>query len=154
MIEILQKQEALLQFSKFTNADALHIGNAIAEHAKNQGKAVAIEIVVNGWTLFLHCMDGTSPENIRWMRRKRNFLEYRRTSSLLGQKLMESKNKTMQSIFLDEADYSDRGGAFPIRIGEQIVGSIIVSGLPDVEDHQMVVDVLTTCLGREVLSIL
>jgi len=154
MIDILKKQEEALQFDRFTNDDALRIGNAIVQYAAYKNKAVAIEIVVNGWTLFLFCMEGTRPENIRWMRRKRNFLEYRRTSSLLGQKLMVEQNRTMSDIFLDEADYSDRGGAFPIRIGNQVVGSITVSGLPDVEDHQMAADVLASYLGREIVSIL
>ena len=154
MIDILKKQEEVLRFDKFTNDDALHIGNAIVQHAANKDKVVATEIVVNGWTLFMFCMEGTSPANTRWLRRKRNFLEYRRTSSLLGQKLMEEQKRTMSDVFLDENDYSDRGGAFPIRIGNQVIGSITVSGLPDVEDHQMVADVLASYLRREIKSIL
>ena len=154
MIEILQKHEELLRFKSFTNDDALCIGNSIVKYAQSHGKAVAIEIVVNGWPLFLHCMEGTKPENIRWMRRKRNFLEYRRTSSLLGHKILESQSRTFQDIALDDFEYSDKGGAFPIWIGGQIVGSVTVSGLPHMEDHQMVVDVLASYLGCEVPSIL
>ena len=154
MIEIIQEQEELLQFQSFSNDDALHIGNSIVQHAQKKGKTVAVEIVVNGWTVFFFAMEGTSPENNRWLRRKRNFLEYRHTSSLLGQKLIEMQGKDLRELALDEADYSERGGAFPIRIGGLVVGSITVSGLPDVEDHQMVADVLAVYLNRKVPSIL
>ena len=154
MIDIIKRQEETLRFDSFSNDDALRIGNAVVKYATSKNKAVATEIVVNGWTQFLFCMEGTSPANIRWLKRKRNFLEYRRTSSLLGQKLMEEQNRTMSGIFLDENEYSDRGGAFPIRIGNQVIGSITVSGLPDVEDHQMVADVLASYLECEIESIL
>jgi len=154
MIEILQKHEELLRFDDFTNDDALCIGQAIVQYARNRGKVVAIEIVLNGWTVFLFAMNGTSPEHNRWLRRKRNFLEYRRTSSLLGQKIMESQEQTWRDLVLDEANYSEKGGAFPIIIGNQFVGSITVCGLTETEDHQMVADVLASYLQREIPSIL
>lgn len=154
MIQILKQQEEALEFDAFSNEDAFEIGVLLVEYAKAKQVAVAIEIVVNGWPVFLHAMQGTRPENNRWLRRKRNFLEYRHTSSLLGQQMLLVQNKTLHDLALDESEYSDKGGSFPIRIVGQVIGSITVSGRPDTEDHQLVVDVLGKYLKKTVPSIL
>jgi uncharacterized protein (UPF0303 family) len=51
-------------------------------------------------------------------------------------------------------EYTVSGGAFPINLRGRVVGSIIVSGLPDIEDHQTVVDALSAYLGKSVPSVL
>jgi uncharacterized protein (UPF0303 family) len=50
---------------------------------------------------------------------------------------------------LDPASYAAHGGAFPILIrGTGCVGTVAVSGLPQVEDHRFVVDQLEKFLTR------
>jgi len=154
MIQILKQQEEILEFDSFSNEDAFRIGVLLVEYSRSKQVAVAIEIVINGWSVFLHAMQGTRPENNRWLRRKRNFLDYRHTSSLLGQQILLVQNKTLHDLALAESDYADKGGSFPIRIAGQVIGSITVSGLPDTEDHQLVVDVLGKYLKKTVPSIL
>ena len=155
MTENIERQEALLVFERFTNEDALRVGNAAVALARSRGQAVSVEIVLNGWTVFLHAMCGTRPENNRWMRRKRQMAELRGTSSLLAQKQIEARGPGYPPIMaLDPADYSDKGGAFPIRVGGQMIGTLTVSGLTDVEDHQTTVDVLAAELGVDAPSVL
>jgi uncharacterized protein (UPF0303 family) len=44
---------------------------------------------------------------------------------------------------LPEAEYAVHGGGFPLRVaGTGFVGSIVVSGLPQVEDHAFIVRIL------------
>jgi uncharacterized protein (UPF0303 family) len=51
---------------------------------------------------------------------------------------------------LDPRHYAAHGGAFPILIRSVgPVGVVVVSGLPQVEDHRMVVAALRDHLGRE-----
>lgn len=155
MIEVIREQERALVFDSFTNEDALHIGNAIVESVKRKGKSVAVEITVNGWQVFKFAMDGTSPENDRWMKRKRSTLEYMNKSTLLVQKLLEQKGQELLSdLFLDPMEYSNAGGAFPINLRGRVIGCVIVSGLPDTEDHQTAVDALAARLGKNVPSVL
>jgi uncharacterized protein (UPF0303 family) len=154
LIDIISLQERELVFESFTNEDALQIGNAIIESIKKRGKSVAVEITVNGWQVFKYAMDGTTPENDRWMKRKRHMLEYMNKSTLLIQKQRESKGRDLNDIFLDPMEYTVSGGAFPINLRGRVIGSIIVSGLPDTEDHQTVVDALSQYLGKSVPSVL
>jgi uncharacterized protein (UPF0303 family) len=154
LIEVIKQQERELVFESFANEDARRIGNAIIESIINRGKSVAVEITVNGWQVFKFSMDGTTPENDRWMKRKRHMLEYMNKSTLLIQKLRESKGRDLSDIFLDPMEYTVSGGAFPINLRGRLIGSIIVSGLPDVEDHQTVVDALSAFLGKSVPSVL
>ena len=56
---------------------------------------------------------------------------------------------------LPEADFAASGGAVPIMVrGVGLVGTAAVSGLPDVEDHALVVSALESLVlpdaGREV----
>ncbi len=51
---------------------------------------------------------------------------------------------------LPEEDYAAHGGCFPIIVeGTGIVGSVTVSGLPQREDHNLVVEGLCLLTGRD-----
>ncbi len=52
---------------------------------------------------------------------------------------------------LPERDYAVHGGAFPIFVrGAGCIGAVAVSGLPQREDHRMVVAALARVLGQDV----
>ena len=52
---------------------------------------------------------------------------------------------------LDRAAYAFAGGAFPIRVNGALVGTVGVSGLTDVEDHDLVVEALEELTSAESL---
>ena len=62
------------------------------------------------------------------------------TSSLLVGLRHRAKGETLAKHGLAEADHADHGGAVPIRVAEVgLVAVATVSGLPQVEDHKLVV---------------
>lgn len=73
IIATLLDQEQKLQFTKFTSQDALALGLAILDKVKADygNRPIAVDITVNGLILFRHAMDGASPDNEAWIRRKR-----------------------------------------------------------------------------------
>jgi uncharacterized protein (UPF0303 family) len=144
VLEALALEERQLQFTAFSNADALRLGTAIVERARALGKAVTVDITRNGHQLFHHAMDGTSPDNADWVRRKNNVvLRYGRSSWHTGTRY-RSRGQTFEAHSgVDTKDFAAHGGAFPLILrGTGIVGTVTVSGLPQQEDHELVTSVL------------
>jgi uncharacterized protein (UPF0303 family) len=60
-----------------------------------------------------------------------------------------SRDTTLEEkSLLDPRKYAPHGGAFPLTIrGVGVVGTVTVSGLPQEEDHKLVVSVLQEFCG-------
>jgi uncharacterized protein (UPF0303 family) len=142
-------QEKRLQFKRFDAETAWAIGCALKAAAEKRRAAVAIEIQVNGHTLFSYAMVGTTPDNADWIRRKRNVvLRYHRSSYAIGLKHELAQTTLATKTGLALSDYAAFGGCFPILLeGTGCVGTITVSGLPQRDDHTMVVAALQEYLG-------
>ena len=74
-----------------------------------------------------------------------------RSSYAIG-RILESNNETLQSRhFLKADDYAAHGGGFPILLeGTGPVGSVVMSGLPQRDDHNLVVSALAKILNKDV----
>ena len=144
LLQELALEESQLQFTAFSNADALRLGTALVERARALGKAITVDIARNGHQLFHHAMDGTSPDNANWVRRKNNVVQrFGRSSWHVGTQY-RSKGKTFEADSgTDAADFAAHGGAFPLLLrGTGVIGTITVSGLPQKEDHELLTAVL------------
>jgi len=100
-------------------------------------------------------MKGTSPNNSDWVRRKRNTVELMEISSYaVGLALELEKSDLQAKSGLPQRDYASHGGSFPIRIkGTGCVGVVTVSGVPQREDHAIVVEALADMCGVPLKSI-
>ena len=143
-LEKLALQEKRLQFKQFDAQAAWTIGSALKAAAEKRHVAVAIDIQLNGQTLFSYAMPGTTPDNWDWIRRKRNVvLRFRRSSYALRLKDELALSTSGSKMDLDEKEYAPHGGCFPLLLaGTGCVGTITVSGLPGREDHGLIVSVL------------
>jgi uncharacterized protein (UPF0303 family) len=149
MLAALAREEEQLQFSAFSNSDALALGLKLVQRARDTGKAVTVDIARNGQQLFHHAMEGTTPDNANWVRRKNNVVQrYGRSSWRVGTQY-RAKGKTFEADSgADPADFAAHGGAFPLTLrGTGVVGTITVSGLPQQEDHALVTSVLREFLA-------
>ena len=149
MLAALAAEEAQLQFGAFSHDDALALGLLLVRRAQEAGKAVTVDITRNGHQLFHYAMAGTTPDNANWIRRKNNVVQrYGRSSWHVGTRY-RSKGKTFEADSgADPADYAAHGGAFPLAIrGTGVIGTVTVSGLPQREDHELVVSVLRDYLA-------
>ncbi|TBL81136.1 heme-degrading domain-containing protein [Paenibacillus thalictri] len=144
LLDELLQQETELQFTRFTNETAYRIGCRIVEKAAEQNKCVTVDIQRNGHQLFHCAMEGKTPNNDQWIRRKNKTVQHFGHSSYYIGILLKSKETTMREwANLDPNEYAAVGGAFPIMIKDVgVVGTVTVSGLPQAEDHQLVISVL------------
>ena len=136
----LETEAAALVLPAFDETTALRLGNILVGLAMAGGLPVVIDIRTPDRTLFHVAMPGSAPLNALWAQRKSNSaLMFQLPSLLVGLK-NRAKGKTLEDEGLDPASHADHGGAVPIRVdGVGVVAVATVSGLPQVEDHQLVV---------------
>ncbi|PXW99219.1 uncharacterized protein (UPF0303 family) [Sphaerotilus hippei] len=144
-------QEAELVFPHFDADTAWQLGVALREAARARQGAVTIEIRRGEGLLFFHAMPGTTPANADWARRKRHVVELvQRSSYAMSLEGRRDGRDVQQKMGLPERDYACHGGSFPLIVaGAGVIGTITVSGLPQREDHALVVQVLARLLGRD-----
>ena len=142
LIKELERQEQDLVFSRFDNEDAWRLGSLLVSMAA--GKPVAIDIRRGTQQLFHAALPGAVADNDRWIERKVRVVErFGASSYLIGRRLALKGQELDAGMGLDPADYAAHGGAFPIRIENVgIVAVVTVSGLPQAEDHALVVEAL------------
>ena len=151
-LPILQEQERLLRFEAFDAESAWRLGTLLRSLALETGIGCHIEIEVAGQLLFACVTGGATPGQANWIRRKRNTVHhFARSTYAVGRKL-EREGATLTSKHaLPEADFVAHGGGFPLFLkGTGAIGSVIFSGLPQREDHNLVVAALSTLLQLEV----
>jgi uncharacterized protein (UPF0303 family) len=112
---------------------------------------VAIDISLRERPLFHAALPGAGPDNADWVRRKRNTVLTLATSTLaVGLKLKASGETLEERYGLSPRDHAAHGGGFPLTLaGLGCIGAITVSGLPQVEDHALVVEVLERVLAED-----
>ena len=145
----IAEQEQRLRFTAFNEDTAWDLGSRLRDLARSRGIAVTVEIRIARETVFFHAMPGTAPANADWARRKRNTVELLTRSSYgVGRGHAKEGSSLEASMGLPTRDYANHGGAFPIAlIDGPCIGVVTVSGLPQREDHAMVVEVLATMCG-------
>ncbi|MFJ3928621.1 MULTISPECIES: heme-degrading domain-containing protein [unclassified Streptomyces] len=140
----ITEQERRLTLRRFSNEDAWRLGSLLVEMAHLRRAPVAIDIRRGAQQLFHAALTGSSADNDAWIDRKRRVVErYGVSSYLVGARHREKGVSFEESSRLDPARYAAHGGSFPINVeGVGLVGSVTVSGLPQAEDHAMVVEAL------------
>jgi len=148
--ELLQQEEEL-QFTSFTNEAALELGMALLREARTRGQPVTIDITRHGQQLFHYAMSGTSADNDYWIRRKNNVVaRFGHSSYYMGRQLASAGKSIEEKYLLPEAEFAAHGGAFPLIVREVgVIGSITISGLPQAEDHDVVVTTLRAFLKAQ-----
>jgi uncharacterized protein (UPF0303 family) len=140
----LALQEQALVFPHFNNDVAWRIGTALRDLALQRKFVVAIDVRRFGQPLFYCALEGTTPANSDWVRRKGNVVaHFLRSSYAVGLDLRQKKTDLLEKHGLPFSDYAAHGGSFPICIEHAgVIGSVTVSGLPQRDDHELVVEAL------------
>ena len=145
----LTAEEEELQFSSFTNDDAWELGTALRELARRRGAPVAIDISRNQHQLFRAALPGATPDNDAWIERKQRVVHRFGHSTLYVRQTFVERGTTFEEQSgLDPQRYAAHGGGFPVLVRSVgPVGVLVVSGLPQLEDHRLIVAALRAHLG-------
>ncbi|MGW2466227.1 heme-degrading domain-containing protein [Streptomyces bauhiniae] len=140
----LEAQEQRLVFRTFTHDDAWALGSLLVELSRERQAPIAVDIHRAGQQLFHAALPGSTPDNDAWIARKRRVVErYGSASYLVGSRFRAKGTTFEDSSRLDPDRYAAHGGSFPITVkGVGVIGSVTVSGLPQIEDHRLVVEAL------------
>lgn len=149
-LDTIARQEADLQFTTFDADTAWELGSLIRQRADAGRLPIAIEISRGDHVLFFCAMPGATPDNTDWIRRKRAVVARFCRSSLAMRLECDERGVSLHTRFsVDPKDYAAAGGGFPIMLkGTGCIGAAIVSGLPQVDDHALVVDCIRALLDR------
>jgi uncharacterized protein (UPF0303 family) len=150
----IARQEAALRFNSFDYDTAWRLGLSLRELALSRRQSIVIDVRRFGQPhqpLFYTALAGTTPDNQRWVQRKSNVVaRFHRPSYAIGLTLEQTSRTFSDRYNLPDADYAAHGGSFPIHVaGTGIIGSVTVSGLPQREDHNLVVEALCLELHKD-----
>ena len=149
----IARQEAELLFPRFDYDTAWRLGLSLRELALSRKQSIVIDIRRFGQPhqpLFYTALGGT-PDNSRWVQRKSNVVaRFHRCSYAIGLTLEQTNRTFSERYGLPDADYAAHGGCFPIHVaGTGIIGSVTISGLPQRDDHNLVVEALCLELQKD-----
>ena len=151
ILKQLLQEEQELQFLSFHESTAWQVGCGLVERAQKEALPITIDITRGNHQLFHASLSGTSADNDEWIKRKvRLVYRFGHSSFYIGQ-LLKSKGKRLEEAYLiSENDYAPHGGCFPVIVKNTgMVGTITVSGLPQEEDHKLVVQAIRDYLAQE-----
>ena len=119
-------------------------GSSAVGLAKERRLPIAVDIRRHGHQLFHAALPGATPDNDEWIARKIRVVDrFRASSYLVGRRLSANGRTLDQSQGVDPVLYAAHGGSFPVWIrGVGVVGSVTVSGLPQADDHALVVEAI------------
>lgn len=125
-----------------SNDDAVDLGLVALEIATERGVGLAIEVVLGDDVVFRAKLGQTGPDNDPWLTGKAAVARHFGVPSLVVRRRLEAAGETVSDHGLDPERFRAHGGAIPLTAGAVIVGTLTVSGAPDVVDHDVAAEAL------------
>ena len=147
----LLQEELLLTLPALDVADAVEIGEIAKSFGVMRGLPIAVEVRLGDWIIYHASLPGSTAENQWWIDRKARVVLLKHHSTIYERVSAEERGVDWhkENNLLDET-YAIHGGGLPlITKSEGFVGVLLISGLPQVEDHLLGVEVLTEFLARK-----
>ena len=153
---LLDEQERILRFPTFACVDALHLGNAIVDLAHEMKKTVAVQIELDGATVFLCHMDGTTRFHDWFIAQKANVTRKTGVSSMRAFLNCIYKGcYEKERWYRCDGNFVLSGGTIPLMLQDGTgVGLVTVSGGTHEEDHQLAAEGMAQMLDVRIPSLL
>ena len=146
----LLEEESLLQLPSISNSDAVEIGEIATTLGKQKSVPITVQVQIGDWIVFHASLQGSKPENDWWISRKVAVVQLKHHSTMYERVSAEERGVDWhKENSLRDETHAIHGGALPLITNEGFRGILIISGLPQVEDHLFAVEVLTEFLARK-----
>ena len=147
----LLREEKVLSPSSLTNNDAIEIGEIATTLGKQRKLPIAIEVRIGDWIVFHASLPGSDTENDWWIDRKARVVNLIGRSTMHERVIAEEQGIDWHaSKGVEEELYAIHGGGLALNVvGLGLTGILIISGLPQVEDHLLGVEIITEYLARK-----
>ena len=148
--QLLQEEQVLI-LPSLTNTDAIEIGQIATALGADRNLPIAVEVRIGDWTVYHASLTGSTPENDWWIGRKARVVNLKKHSTIFERVLAEENGIDWhkENNLMDET-HAIHGGGLPLITKDGgYQGVLIVSGLPQVDDHLLGVEVLTEFLARK-----
>ena len=144
-------EENKLVFDEFSISDALELGEIAKSFGLQRSLPIAVEVRIGDWIIYHASLPGSNVENQYWIDRKARVVLLKQHSTLYERVSAEERGVDWhkENNLLDETHAIHGGGLPLITKGDGFVGVLLISGLPQVEDHLLGVEVLTEFLARK-----
>lgn len=150
-LKVLEKQEEILQFNHFDNETALELGLKTIEIAKEYDREVSVSIIREADELIVFCyyMNSKKEKNTRYMLAKRKAARECGHNSFYP--YVENRiNGKWQDICDGENGALACSGAYPIRVNNEWTYTLMVSGLHEGKDFELVLRGISEYLNKEI----
>ena len=149
--EGLALEAKTLTLSSLTQAEALEIGAIAQEFGLARKLPIAIEVRMKDWIVFHASLPGSTPDNDSWIARKARVVNATGRSTIHERVIAEERGiDWYESTGLSEELHANHGGGLALNVvGLGLTGVLIISGLPQVDDHLLGVEILTEYLARK-----
>ena len=144
-------EEQILTLPSLSAAEALEIGEIAKSLSATRNLPIATEVRLGDWIIYHASLPGSTPENDWWMSRKARTVMFKHHSTMYERVSAEERGVDWhKENSLTDETHAIHGGGLPlITNNEGFVGVLLISGLPQVEDHLLGVEVLTEFLARK-----
>ena len=147
----LLHEELFFTFENLTPANALEIGEVAKSLGMQKNLPIAVEVRLGDWIIYHASLPGSTSENQWWIDRKARVVMLKHHSTMYERVSAEERGVDWHSEnnLLDET-HAIHGGGLPLITKDKgFVGVLLISGLPQIEDHLLGVEVLTEFLARK-----
>jgi uncharacterized protein (UPF0303 family) len=147
----LLNQERILTLPRLEIQDALELGHIAKTLATARRLPIAIEVRLGDWIIYHVSLPGSTPDNDLWISRKARVVNLKHHSTLYERVYAEEQGMNWHKANnLLEETHAIHGGGLPLITKNQgFVGILLISGLPQMEDHLLGVEILTQYLARK-----
>ena len=148
---ILLEEELKLSLPSLSVEGAVEIGEIAKSFGVARGLPIAVEVRLGDWIIYHASLPGSTAENQWWIDRKARVVLLKHHSTMYERVSAQERGVDWhnENNLLDET-HAIHGGGLPLITKDQgFVGVLLISGLPQVEDHLLGVEVLTEYLARK-----